>query len=124
MTTRSLAAQASLLLGALLTMAASPPRYTPVAFAAPLAPPTAPAPAPAPSPAAGPVFAPAPVPNIDLKFGGGQPDDPTAVTVAPKIYSQQPSSAGDGYTPHSTLLNEQTKRILPSAGLNLLVPLQ
>ena len=121
MTTHALAGRAMLLLAALLTMAASPPRFTPVAFADPMQPPAAPAAAPAP---VAPAFTPAPVPDIDMQFAGDRPTDPAAVSLTPKVFSQQPSSTGDGYTPHSTLLNEQTKRIMPSAGLNLSVPLQ
>jgi hypothetical protein len=124
MITRILAGRATIGIAALLTVAAAPPRYTPVAFGnltLPAATPTA-TQAPPAADAAG--FTPAPVPNIDLQFGVRA--EPATVSLAPTVFHQAPTYLGEGYTPNSTLPGTEatTKRIGPVGGLNLSVPLQ
>jgi len=125
--TTKLSRWAGLVAALLLTAGASQPPGTPVALADPIggtalaAPQLVPA-RPAPG-AALPTFAPAPVPDLDLDDGAFHRDGPAKVELTPNLFHQHQSFLGDGYTPNSTIQGEQTKRLRPTPGLNLSVPL-
>jgi hypothetical protein len=116
--------RAALLGSALVTGAASPAPYPPLAMAGPLPLTVFAAPRPvAITGLAAPGFAPAPVPDLDQDGGGLHRDGPAKVELTPNLFHQSQSYLGDGYTPNSTVQGEQTKKIRPTPGLNLSVPL-
>jgi hypothetical protein len=111
--------RASLLAAALLTGAASPTRLIPLTLVEPLLPPKHLSAAPlAPPPSA---FTPAPMPDIDLQAGGTP--GPATVEVTPNLFNQPRTYQGEGYTPNSTVEGEYARRIRPTPGVNLSVPL-
>jgi hypothetical protein len=116
----TLARRAGLLAAALLLGAASPGTYGPlVAFDT--MPPIVGGP---PSAATHSAFSPAPVPDLEQSSGGWRKAEPSRVQLTPSFFHQREGVSGDGYTPNSTVFTEQTKRLRPTPGLNLNVPLQ
>jgi hypothetical protein len=118
---RGFAGRCALIVAALLSGGASPwQKYLPVAFADPEVPRNVAAP-----PAADRHrFTAAPVPDIDLE-PGKQSSEPARVELLPNLFRERQTAGwGDGYTPNSTVEGEQNKRIRPTPGLNLSVPLQ
>ena len=71
---------------------------------------------------ANPGFQPAPVPNPDLFAPRSRGQAGAAVT--PNLFHQQKTYRGEGFTPGSTAEGEQTKRVKPTPGMSLTVPLQ
>ena len=113
--------RAALLGAALLTAAASPPHFPPLALTEPLVLPSIIAPQAA---VAHPGFAPAPVPDVDFEGGSLHKQEPAKVELTPNIFHDHQGYLGDGYTPNSGIPREQSKRLLSAPGLNLSVPLQ
>ena len=74
-----------------------------------------------PLPPAG-LYAPAPVPNQDLRAPPPRPG-PGGVKVSPKLYMPADRFGGDGYMPGTTIQSEQEKRLRPGAGFNFSIPL-
>jgi hypothetical protein len=112
-----LAHRAALLAAAVLLTAASPRTYVPLAAVESQPPPAA-----DPRSTAFSAFAPAPVPDIDQQ-GVRQKPGPARMELTPSFYKPREGPSGDGFTPNSTIYGEQTKRLLPTPGLNLNVPL-
>ena len=94
--------------GALPALAASPPAFPPVAFNVAW-PGTADKPAPA---AEDHHFAPAPVPDLDLTPPSSRTPQSSEPELSPRVFgSRLPQShLGDGYTPGSTVDDEQARR--------------
>jgi hypothetical protein len=140
----------ALILAVLLTApAASPPASTPpVANPAPTfivaispsgdpAPTNAPAPesravttAPAPgqAPRSAPVvpggFTAAPIPDADLDAPVHRDPNDSQASLGPKLFNTHDSYRGDGFLYKSTPQSEQEKRLKPTPGVGLSVPLQ
>ncbi len=111
----------ALLAAALLLGAASPRSFVPLASTDPLSPPPA---VTAPKAASFSAFSPAPVPDIDQEDGTARKSGPQRMQLTPSFFKPREGPSGDGFTPNSTVYGEQTKRLLPTPGLNLNVPLQ
>jgi hypothetical protein len=69
-------------------------------------------------------FTAAPMPNPDID--APNPYNPTAgqPTVAPTIVSNRPGYRGEGFVPGSVGTPDVSKKMTPSPGVNLNVPLQ
>jgi hypothetical protein len=110
--------RAGLLIAALLSGAASPGPYAPLAYADP-----APQPATPPTATAS-AFTPAPMPDPDLDPNSFRHTQPARVELTPSLFHERQSFHGDGYTPNSSVEGEQTRKIRPAPGFNLSVPLE
>jgi hypothetical protein len=102
----------------LATIGASPRRSAPIVlspednFPLPPIPPTTP-----------PAFQAAPVPDIDLS-APAQAERNSGPQLSPDLFNQRAYNGGQGYTPGSTIENQQRQRQLPVPGFNLKMPLQ
>ena len=116
-----LARRAALLAAAIVLAAAAPRAYGPLAAAEAL-PPAPPAASHSATLSGFSAFAPAPVPDVDQQ-GFRRKADPARMQLSPSFYKPQEGPSGDGFTPNSSIYGEQTRRLLPTPGLNLNVPL-
>jgi hypothetical protein len=105
-----------LLLGAALFATAAAPTFPPLALVTPLGPP-------APG-GAGAGFLPAPVPNPDLASPPAASGRGAGPSVAPSFFHPEATYQGEGYLRGSTYEGDQERRLRPSPGLNLTLPIQ
>jgi hypothetical protein len=70
----------------------------------------------------GPNFQPAPMPNRDLQAPNGTSSGGTS--FGPAIFTNRQQFGGEAFTPNSTVQGEQEKRLRPTPGFSLKVPLQ
>ena len=117
---------APVLVAALLAGAASPGGNAPLTIYAPALPlPLVVTPRqPPPASVARPVFLPAPVPDLELDDNSLRKTGPAQVELTPNLFHPQQTFWGDGYTPHSTVEDQQNGKLRPMPGLNLSVPLE
>jgi hypothetical protein len=74
-------------------------------------------------PAAGPPtrFQPAPTPNRDVELS--KPKASTATTFSPSLFTRPEEYHGDGFSKGSTVQSDQEKRLKPTPGFSLHMPL-
>jgi hypothetical protein len=99
----------------------------PLVLAAAPGPAAEPLPLPLPIPPIPPLIAPssqpAPVPDQDV--APPHPgDDPKGATIGPDLFQPQARFYGNGYEPGSTVQGEQERRLRPTPGFYLKMPLQ
>ncbi len=70
-----------------------------------------------------PGFTPAPVPNLDLE-PPVRPGGRSSAAVSPELFHMQRYYQGEGFTPGSTIQDEQSKRQKPLPGISVSMPLQ
>jgi hypothetical protein len=107
--------RAAVLWAALLTTGAAP-AFPPLAMVTPFG-----------SPPAGeerPGFVPAPVPNPDLAAPSGGKGRDNGPSVAPSFFHRESTYQGEGFLRGSTYDGDQERRLRPSPGLDLKLPLQ
>ncbi|MBN9508219.1 MAG: hypothetical protein J0I21_03780 [Alphaproteobacteria bacterium] len=107
--------RAILLWATLLTTGAAP-AFPPLAMVTPFGSP----------PASGEhsAFVPAPVPNPDLAAPRGGKDRGNGPSVTPSFFHQESTYQGEGFLRGSTYEGDQERRLRPSPGLDLKLPLQ
>ena len=103
---------------AMATMAAAPHRSKPLAL-----PPEDSFPLPPVPPATPPNFEAAPMPDLDLS-APEQAQRNSGPQLSPDLFKQHGYNGGQGYTPGSTIENQQRQRQSPVPGFNLKMPLQ
>lgn len=69
-------------------------------------------------------FAAAPVPNLDEAAPVLRTLGPARPEVAPSLFRRTNTYRGEGFTTGSSAESEQTRRIAPTPGVNLSMPLQ
>lgn len=78
------------------------------------------------APASPPDYTPAPMPDPDFEAPSGprQVEPPHAELAPGLLHAPSMVYRGEGYTPGSTMTDEQDRRFHPSPGLNLRLPLE
>ncbi len=69
-------------------------------------------------------FTAAPMPNADLNAPLRIDPNARQASLKPSLFAPRNAYHGDGYVPGSTVQTEQEKRLKPTPGVNLSVPLQ
>jgi hypothetical protein len=111
-----------LLLAAPLLAAASPPQTFSLQVV-PDYPFTAKVPASRPpKPQAGPIYEPAPMPNPNV-VAPTRAQQSTGTQISPSLFSRHDGYRGDSFTKGETAEADQNRRMLPSAGFTLKMPL-
>ena len=82
----------------------------------------APVRAPAPPKSAGPVYEPAPLPNPDIAAPSRA--DSGGTEVSPSLFQRHGGYRGDALSNSESVEGDQNRRMMPSAGLTLKMPLQ
>ena len=71
---------------------------------------------------AGPVYEPAPIPNRDV-IAPARAQQGAGTQISPSLFSRRDGYRGDSFTKGETAQADQNRRMMPSAGFTLKMPL-